>query len=374
MSLIDIVMKPLPSSLILTSFISCSLLPTASADLLIYEPFDYAPTAPPNNEASLGDGNQAGGLGLGEWSQLNTGQNEADVAEIGLSFTDGQGNVLEGVGNSFERASRVGQAAVSSPIDPAATAGLTADGTTIWMTFLFQDRGFSGPDFGIGLATENMVGDDNQGLVAPGYGVGFGITSTGGQSRNIHTVIYNDSVNFDRVPEATPTFNGPGNSPITYLAMKVNWNPSGTPDEIFVFNLSDDFTTEPDEADALASDTFDFDLATQQSLDVFNISDTQVAYVDEIRVATTYAEAVGLVAPAGEVTLNIAVNATTPGTFDFSWNGEEGKVYDLVSSTDLATSPSTWEVWDDRENVSGSSLVAVPGDGSTRRFFAIIAK
>lgn len=350
------------------------LMGSATADLLIYEPFDYAPTNPQNNEASLGDGNQAGGLGLGEWSQLNTGQNEADVAEIGLDFTDGQGNVLTGVGNSFERASRVGQAAVSSPIDPTAITGLTADGTTIWMTFLFQDRGFSGPDFGIGLATENMVGDDNQGLVAPGFGVGFGITSTGGQSRNIHTAVYNNSVNFTRISEETPTFNGPANSPINYLAMKVNWNPDGTPDEIFVFNISDDFTVEPDEADALASDIFDFDLATQQSLDVFNISDTQVAYVDEIRVATTYAEAVGLVAPVGEVTLTIAANATTPGTWDFAWNGSDGTLYDLVSSTDLSTSPDTWEVWNDQENISGSSLTAVPVDSETKRFFAIIAK
>jgi hypothetical protein len=347
---------------------------SATADLLIYEPFDYDPTAPQNDGASLGDGNQAGGLGLGEWSQLNTGQNEADVAEIGLDFTDGQGNILTGVGNSFERASRVGQAAVSSPIDPSATTGLTADGTTIWMTFLFQDRGFSGPDFGIGLHSENMVGDDNQGLVAAGYGVGFGITSTGGQSRNIHTTVYNDSVNFTRVSEETPTFNGPANSPINYLAMKVNWNPEGTPDEIFVFNISDNFTVEPAEEDALASDTFDFDLATQQSLDVFNISDTQVAYVDEIRVATTFAEAVGLVAPAGEIKLTIAPNETTPGSFDFSWNGTDGTLYDLVSSTDLTTSPDTWEVWDDREDVSGSSLTAVPGGDEIRRFFAIIAK
>lgn len=347
---------------------------SAAADLFIYEPFDYAPTAPPNNDASLGDGNQAGGLGLGEWSQLNTGQNEVDVAEIGLSFTDGQGNILEGVGNSFERASRVGQAAVSSPIDSSATAGLTSDGTTIWMTFLFQDRGFSGPDFGIGLATENMVGDDNQGLVAPGYGVGLGITSTGGTARNIHTALYNNSSNFTRVSEETPTFDGPGNSPITFLAMKVNWNPAGTPDEIFVFNISDDFTTEPDEADALASDTFDFDLATQQSLDVFNISDTQVAYVDEIRVATTYAEAVGLVAPAGEVKLSIAASASSPGTFDFTWNGEDGRAYDLVSSTDLSTAPETWPVWDNRENVTGSSLTAVPGGDGSKRFFALIAK
>ena len=60
------------------------LIGSAKADLFIYEPFDYTPPNPPNNDTFLGDGNQAGGLGLGEWSQLNTGTNEADVAEIGL--------------------------------------------------------------------------------------------------------------------------------------------------------------------------------------------------------------------------------------------------------------------------------------------------
>ena len=38
---------------------------------------------------------------------------------------------------------------------------------------------------------------------------------------------------------------------------------------------------------------FDFDLATQQSLDVFNFSDTQVSFVDEIRVGTTFEAVMG---------------------------------------------------------------------------------
>lgn len=264
----------------------------ASATLYIYEPFDYAPTSGVNNGASLGDGNQAGGLGLGTWSQVNTGSNEVDVRDGGIEFTDGGGNVLPVTGNAMERAVRQGQAAVSSPVSSTATTGLTADNTTIWMTFLYRDRGFSGPDFGIGLHSEPMIGNDNQTLAAAGYGVGFGINSSGGPNRSIGTIVYNNAADFTRVIEATPSFNGPGASDISLLAMRVDWNPAGTPDEIRVFNITD-ITTEPALGDALASDTFDFTLTQQNSLDIFNISETQVADVDEVRIATTFAEAVG---------------------------------------------------------------------------------
>ena len=282
----------------------------AHAALHIYEPFDYAQTEPINDGAWLGDGNQAGGLGLGTWSQLDNGSstvdNEADVRDGGLSFTDTFSNVLPVAGNAWTRVNRVGQIATSSPIDNAATLGLTTDNTSMWMTFLFQDLGFSGPDFGIGMQTENMVGNDNQSLVAAGYGVGFGITSSGSANRSIHTVVYDNSTEFAKVNEPTPTFNGPGASAVVLLAMKVNWKPAGTPDEIFVFNISgNDITVEPSEATALASTTVDWDQPTQNALDVFNISDTQVANVDEIRVATTYLEAVGIPEPSSLALLGL---------------------------------------------------------------------
>ena len=163
----------------------------------------------------------------------------------------------------------------------------------MWMSFLFQDFGFSGPDFGIGLHSEMMVSDDNQGLESPGYGVGFGIVARGGQQRNIRTAVYDNSIGASQLAaEATPTFNGPAASDVFLLALKVNWNPQGTPDEIFAFIITD-ITTEPNENEAMVMDTFDFDLATQQSLDVFNFSDTQVGYVDEIRVGTTFEAVMG---------------------------------------------------------------------------------
>jgi len=341
------------------------LIASASADVFIYEPFDYDPTTEINNGAFFGDGNQAGGLGLGEWSQVdNNGNstpesppvNEGDVADEGVMFTDSLGNELPVAGNAYERRNRVGQVAVSSPIESSATMALTADNSTMWMTFLFQDFGFSGPDFGIGLHSENMVGNDNQDLVAPGFGVGFGIVSTAGQDRNIGTAVYNDTVNFTRQFEDIPTFNGPGASDVFLLAMKVNWNPAGTPDEIFVF-IIDDLTTEPEEADALASDTFDWDLATQQSLDVLNFSDTQVGYVDEIRVGTSFSDVTNGVAPRS---FNITAIDYSPGDnmLTLTWDSTEGTDYAIRFSRDM----TNWDA-DLDDGVPGAA-----GDSTTRTF------
>ena len=212
-------------------------------------------------------------------------------------------------GNAWERVQRVGQIATYAPVDASATTALSANNSTLWMTFLFEDLGFSGPDFGIGLASEAMVGNDNQTLAAAGYGVGFAINVDGtaaSGTRSIGTLLYNNSTGLTTKFETTPTFSTAGASGIHLLAMKVNWNEDGTPDEIFVFDLTGkNLLVEPDEADALASDTFDFTLAQQQSLDVFNISDTQVANVDEIRVATSYLEAVGVPEPGSLALLGL---------------------------------------------------------------------
>ena len=358
-------MKCLP----IAAQLGCCVSP-AVADLIIYEPFNYEPTTEVNDGRFFGDKTQSydTGAGLGAWSHRDaagngtpTGTaptNEGDISDEGVEFTDSLGNVLPVSGNAYERRNRVGQVSCSAPIDPAATTALTADNSTMWMTFLFQDFGFSGPDFGIGLHSEKMVGNDNQDLEAPGFGVGFGIVSSGGQARNIGTAVYDNTVNFTRQFETEPTFNGPAASETFFLAMKVNWNPEGTPDEIFVF-IIDDLTTEPDEADALASDTFDFDLATQQSLDVFNFSDTQVGYVDEIRVGNTFGDVVGGTIPSSSPLEITSINYTPGDTsVALTWNSTEGTTYAVKYATNL-------ENWDfDLDD----GIVGEAGDSTSATF------
>ena len=359
-----------------------SLLGAASADLIIYEPFDYEPTAEANNGMFFGDSSQPynTGMGLGSWSHRDAAgngttnniapTNEGDIADEGVTFTDLLGNELPVTGNAYERRQRVGQVAASAPIDPAATAELTADNSTMWMSFLFQDFGFSGPDFGIGLHSEMMVSDDNQGLESPGYGVGFGIVARGGQQRNIRTAVYDNSIGASQLAaEATPTFNGPAASDVFLLALKVNWNPQGTPDEIFAFIITD-ITTEPNENEAMVMDTFDFDLATQQSLDVFNFSDTQVGYVDEIRVGTTFEAVMGTELKEPLKQLEIRASGSS---LEISWESQAGKLYNLRSAAAPSTSsPAEWAVFEGHTDITATpprNLLVLPlPDDSTRLF------
>jgi hypothetical protein len=82
--------------------------------------------------------------------------------------------------------------------------------------------------------------------------------------------------------------------------------------------------------------------------------------------------------------LTITRNAS-PGLYDFEWESQPGKIYDLVTSTDLATPILTWPVHDP-DGPGGNapyeglpsagattSLTAVPADGP-QRFFAMLEK
>ena len=341
----------------------------AKAELYIYEPFDYLPTTEVNDGRFFGDRTQSydNGQGIGAWSHRDAGGNgtpngiapvnEGDIADEGVTFTDAKGNELPVAGNAYERRQRVGQVAASAPLEDNAIAGLTSDNSTLWMTFLFQDFGFSGPDFGIGLHSEMMVSDDNQGLEAPGNGVGFGIVSSGGQSRNIRTAVYQQSVAATQLEaEPTPTFNGPAASEVFFLALKVNWNEAGTPDEIFAF-IIDDLSVEPDEADAVISDSFDFDLETQQSLKYLNFSDTQVGYVDEIRVGTTFQDVTsGTLVNAKALEITEMHYEPTSSELSLTWNSIEGRNYRVAYSTD----GQSWK--SDLDDF----VLGDPGDSTTR--------
>ena len=76
--------------------------------------------------------------------------------------------------------------------------------------------------------------------------------------------------------------------------------------------------------------------------------------------------------------LTITQNASTPGTFDFEWDSQPGKIYDLLTSTDLATPISEWPIYDDGVTVYESipsagettTRTAVPSS-DPRRFFAM---
>ena len=81
--------------------------------------------------------------------------------------------------------------------------------------------------------------------------------------------------------------------------------------------------------------------------------------------------------PVGSIQLTVTPSSSNLGSFDFDWNSRDGKVYDLVSNTDLSTSPDTWPVWEGRANIvsTGTNILldGIPGGGA-KRFFAVIEK
>ena len=77
-------------------------------------------------------------------------------------------------------------------------------------------------------------------------------------------------------------------------------------------------------------------------------------------------------------TLSIMPNSSNPGSYDFTWASQIGKIYDLVSNTDLSSPPGSWPVWMGNANIPAASsithLADIPGGGAPRRFFAVIER
>jgi len=239
----------------------------------------------------LGEGNQSGALALdGAWD-TEVNNFEMEVRDEAMTFTDGGGNALPTAGLSIRRSARGGFSVNSISVNSSATAALTADNTTMWMSFLYEDEGFSGPDSSVMLASQPPALANNHTLSASGYGVGIVIgESAQAADSSVESAYYNDTT----ATALTQSDLNPNDfeNQAFLLAAKINWKPDGTPDEIFVFNITD-ITTEPDELDALTSDTFDMPLAGQQSLTYLNIVETQIDAFDEIRFGTTFADVMG---------------------------------------------------------------------------------
>ena len=106
----------------------------------------------------------------------------------------------------------------------------------------------------------------------------------------------------------------------------------------------------------------------------------EVAIYDKVLDAETIESHFGT-GSSGAMALEVEItpSAETAGAFDFVWTSREGKVYDLVSSLNLADSPDTWPAWDERVGLaaSGTGSNRLPGistGGDPKRFFAIVER
>ena len=203
-------------------------------------------------------------------------------ADAGLSFS-----TLPVAGSALSRYGSAGRAEAHRMISAASQAALTGDNTTIWFSLLF-----AGPAANRGamfiFATQPLNHTDLHTLSAPGSGFGFSIHSP--SNGPISAVAFNNSA--DVTIESGTLYTPAPTTAISLLVGKINWKPNGTPDEYFLFNVTD-LTTEPAESEAIASITnLDFD---QSAFNQIALCDGTNAVTDEIRFGNTFGDVTGVV-------------------------------------------------------------------------------
>jgi hypothetical protein len=199
-------------------------------------------------------------------------------------------------------------------LSAASQSALTGDGTTIWFSVLFQEPANQYRHGSFLFGTDAFTTDGTPTLSTAGYGLGFtiqaardGSTQGGG---TINALAFNGST-APIVVQGTFT-----PAPITATVLivgKVNWKADGTPDELYLFNVTD-LSTEPLEQTAIASITnLDF---SQSAFDLIAMWDSNNSITDEIRFGNTFADVVG----------NTPVDPTLPGVDAgddmITWSGE----------------------------------------------------
>ena len=316
--------------------------PAAAGTALVYEPFDY-----PGTNQNIN--NQDGGVGFdGAWIASGFGGNNFETGRT--SFNVGSGTTVNEVGglefpglatagSGLARFGTAGQRHAYRLLSSAAQEALTEDNTTIWFsillgspnnnrfgTFIFGDTElFAGGSFPNG----NMNG------AGQGFGVGFrtdndGVAVGGSGSANAVAFINSDSATVD-VGSFVPVLQSGGTHHDTMLIVgKIIWNPDGTPDELFLFNITDVSMGEPDEEDAIASLTADLD---QSTFDRISFWDTGTSIFDEVRIGTSFASVV----PESELAI-VALSPENDATGVYPGIGELSATFsETVQLTDEGT-------------------------------------
>ncbi len=82
-------------------------------------------------------------------------------------------------------------------------------------------------------------------------------------------------------------------------------------------------------------------------------------------------------ATPGGLGLIISKNEVAPDTFDFQWSSRNGRVYDLLSSTDLSVPVENWTVWEGQLDILSDgemTQIQAIASGGPRRFFVVVEK
>ena len=282
------------------AFVILAVMP-ANAEIVLEEQFIY--------EAADINGRD-GGIGFdGPWNSdqshgqhyktglvtFNVGDGTTINEDTGLYFAD-----LPVAGSALSRYGNAGRAQAHRIISSESQAVLTADDTTIWFGFLLS-AGKDYRNFMFSFGTESIK-HSNDTFDFAVAGDGFGVATTDADGSGDGTI---NAFVFDGSEVATffsSTFKvglqpGGTHNDTVLIVGKINWKANGTPDEYFLFNVTD-LSTEPSEADAIVSITADLD---QSVFDTVAIYDGSISIIDEIRFGTSFVNVVGIDDPYAPV-------------------------------------------------------------------------
>ena len=283
--------KLLPLAVVAIAFVGL-VATSASAALVLEEQFDY--------DAGNIDGRDGGTGFNGAWaSTISHGQ----IYETGVTlFAAGEGTTinedaglyfsrLKVAGSALSRFGAAGRAQANRSLTTASQTALTGDDTTVWFSVLISEC-TNNKNMLLVFGTEAFADTPGRQLVAVGDGfgvsltVGDGITDDNGDGSINACVFDNSQVATVVVGTFTPILQSEGTHHDTALiAGKINWKPNGTPDELYLFNVTDLYT-EPPESAAIASIT-DKDL-DQSAFDTIALYDGTYSIIDEIRFGTSF--------------------------------------------------------------------------------------
>ncbi|MBL7188692.1 MAG: LamG domain-containing protein [Phycisphaerae bacterium] len=210
-------------------------------------------------------------------------------ADSGLSFS-----TLPVAGSALSRYGSAGRAEAHRMISAESQAALTQDNTTIWFSQLFAGPAANRNGVFI-FGTQSIKHTDNPyELSAAGDGFGFATASIvdgvgGNGDGSINAIAFDNSITATFVKG---TYTPDPTTAVSLIVGKINWKPNGTPDEFFLFNVTD-LSTEPAESEAFASITnLDFD---QSAFNMIAMYDGTNSVTDEIRFGTSFADVMGAV-------------------------------------------------------------------------------
>jgi hypothetical protein len=338
---------------------------------IAYEGFAYDAGNLAGNNGGTGDW----GDPIGAWAGAGTVVSAAD-ANAAWGGTDNSGGV--------HRASGLATRAIS-------TTFVGSSSVPLYFSAEFQKNGPQGiagtAGYAVFLALTNNDSTVNN-SVTNTVRVGLNMPSSGAQAFNarIGTGTSGDQVNtqFGSYAHSTDGATTPSYVGSTVLLVgKIEFNVDGVNDRLTVW--ADPTGVETAAASVVVEGAnIGWETPTFVKTQAFNLAPTTQGdgFIDNFRVGTIWAD---VVPPAEPFQLRIARSAAGPGACDFDWDSQGGKVYDLVSSTDLATPVPTWPVYDP-DGPGGNApyggipavgttttLTDVPRDGA-RRFFAMVER